>query len=74
MSKKLLLTGATGYLGSHITELLLSSPMSKNLKIIGTTKGSSQARIKQFKEHVVKDNHSKFELVQADMAKDKWLN
>lgn len=48
-NKKIFVTGATGYLGSHITDLLLKS--SSQVQVIGTTRTlKNQQRLNQFKQ------------------------
>ena len=76
MSKqKLLITGVTGYVGSHILLNLFKSPSSyaKNLKIIGTCRSLQNVlRVTQFNDAVqpFNQNNVDFELGDADMTAD----
>ena len=58
---KLLLTGATGYLGSHILQQLLTSPMAvtRNLKIVATTTGRNPQKLKDLQDIVIKSLENK---------------
>ena len=50
-NKKFLITGVTGYLGSHIANILFQ--MNPSVSIIGTTKSlKNDKRIKQFKQAI----------------------
>lgn len=50
--RKVLITGVTGYLGSHIADLLLK--INPNVIILGTTRSlKNEARISQFKKAVM---------------------
>ena len=64
---KILVTGATGYLGSHVVKELLHTTTHK---VIGTTSSlQNTGRIKQFRKSIGASPN--FELLEANMVKDK---
>ncbi|TNV77344.1 hypothetical protein FGO68_gene2646 [Halteria grandinella] len=67
--KKVLITGVTGYLGSHIANILLKT--HPNIAIIGTTKSSKNAqRMLQFKQSLG-IHQSQVTLMDRDMNEGK---
>lgn len=67
-SGKLLLTGATGYLGSHILQQLLHSPLARNLQIVATTTGRNPKKVQELKDHVIKSDSSRVKIEVAGIG------
>jgi short-subunit dehydrogenase len=62
--QRVVVTGATGYLGSHITKQLLM----KNLQVIGTTRSAIKAE--RLKQALDMSGNKQLTLIECDMIKD----